>query len=337
MIEPSRPEASWKPPPEFLRELPDMLCGKEPELLRPEARAWMMRDPMARAYAEQIRGAVAMFADLPVRMSKRSTESLDVRARRGVERAARQLPARLAEVLWPIFLQDLDREIAAIGGTVYQPHRPRALDVLDRTEEVRRGQRILELMRLHRLELPFEKLERSILSPAFDVNSRPVSTHGTLAVIRHLLPTSIAVRLMSLHHRRIGGRPPSKDEWTSMIDLSATDGLRDLVLAGAQVAYAKSSLHAESNSIARTFFAEYPNSPVGTNAAYVGALSAISVGDRRVFAEYCDLFHRLLTVFASQRATWTWQFLTDGSQWRSALDVEPRGVERVMSALGGPG
>lgn len=335
MTQPTRNDPPlWTPPPEFLRELPDMISGKDPELLKPEARAWMLRDPQARELAQQICGAVAMFADMPSRMTATATEPLSLRAKRSVERAARQLPQRLAEVLWPLLTLELDRVAAANGGAFVVPSLPFGSFASETEDLVRDREGLLE--QLARADARLAKRISLEMAPRnYDVqNALAARAERLIAAFRVCLPKHSMGQWSSLLLDYFRGSLSRVSEWRSFIHSSSVTAYHDHVLQTAALIHESIRDFTGSIELCEQLIAWYPSSPARAGASYTGMKCSLLVGDSGKAWEHFRHFHRSLATPHSQRVVWQRQFLADGEAWRTAHESQPVLVGEVLSALG---
>lgn len=341
MTERKRDDAPlWTPPPEFLRELPDLIAGKDPELLKPEARAWMLRDPKARELAQEICGAIAMFADVPTRLATTSPEPVSLRAKRSVERAVKQLPQRLAEVLWPLLSLELDRLASSRRGAIYAP------ESLSRNNDAPPTSARDIALHCDALLAQLAKQKHTKLS-ADVAKGLSMSWNGPskvgnsarryLSAISALVPTAPSLDLMRLLVSTLERTPPAPDRWHSLIDRTSGSKLGWMVRGCAATALSRAGSIAASQQLVEDALrlADAVRSSAAPNLAYAGWMNSILIGRIDDASRYLDCFAGNLDRFTDQRLVWQRQFLEDADVWRRALRFAPRLVLRAFRALGG--
>lgn len=338
MTQPTRNDPPlWTPPPEFLRELPDMISGKDPELLKPEARAWMLRDPQARELAQQICGAVAMFADMPSRMTATATEPISLRAKRSVERAARQLPQRLAEVLWPLLTLELDRVAAANGAAVIDPTQPPGT-IEEREPELQKLRDQL-VRALDRTSTGSRRGRIPVFTTASNSRHSDAAWRArTLIQARDALIGSDSVckwTQLLLHHvsRDSTSRLP---EWVSFVrgHSRITTNYHAHVLQTAALAFEAGGQLGQAIDLCELVMREHAASTASGAAAYTGLKLTRRVGDFRLRHSFLRRFQQSLEANPEQLLAWRRQFLLDAGEWVEQLPSAPRLVGELFALLG---
>jgi len=338
MTQPTRDDPPlWTPPPEFLRELPDMISGKDPELLKPEARAWMLRDPQARELAQQICGAIAMFADMPSRMTATATEPLSLRAKRSVERAARQLPQRLAEVLWPLLTLELDRVATANGAAVIDPSLPPG--TIEEREPELQKLRDQMVRALHRASRGPHQGRLPVFATASNAgNSDPAWRARTLIEARNALIGTDSVggwtRLL-LHH--VSQDSVSRlSEWLTFVRSHSkiTTNYHAHVLQTAALAFEAGGQLGQAIELSELVMREHAASTASAAAAYTGLKLTCRVGDFRLRNSFLERFEQSLETNPEQRLAWRRQFLLDAGEWLEQLRSAPHLLGDLFALLG---
>lgn len=326
----------WTPPPEFLRELPDLIAGKDPELLKPEARAWMLRDPKAREFAQEICGAIAMFADVPARLATTSPEPVSLRAKRSVERAARQLPRRVAEVLWPLLTLELDRAGAAHRSATIEPTTaPDALETKE-PELVRQWERLIEFESRRKRESGSKTLPPPPCSiPGDDAASRAARLIAARERLLGVDSVSHWAKLL-LHHVRQNG-PSRIPSWRAFVRAHSRwiTNYHPHVLQTAALAHESAGLEREALELCSIVAREHPRSSALVGAAYSGLKLASQHRDVRAQDFFLRRMQQGLEAIPIQRAAWRRQFLHDAEAWSSILRSTPRVVADLFAILGG--
>jgi hypothetical protein len=335
MTVPLREDAPlWKPPPEFLRELPELISGTDPELLKPEARAWLLRDPQAREYAQQICGAIAMFADLPSRMAATTQEPLSHRAKRSVERAAKQLPQRLAEVLWPLLTLELDRVAQASGGRFMVPSLIDGSYQSDSARLFRDRDMLIE--HLAKTGRGIGSLSAMKLATGSRAGTSDSTVHAQRLIegLRVCLPNHSMVRWSRLLLDYFQGACSGLSDWQSFIVASNVTAYYDHVLQTAALVGASSREHVMTIELCDKLLAEYPLSAACAAASYSGMKSSLSVGDMSRSWTYFHRFARAVAKTPNHLVVWREQFLVDASDWRTALNSNAELVRELLTFLG---
>jgi hypothetical protein len=338
MTDPLREDAPlWKPPPEFLRELPELVSGTDPELLKPEARAWLLRDPQAREYAQQICGAIAMFADLPSRMAATTQEPLSHRAKRSVERAAKQLPQRLAEVLWPLLMIEIDRVAAANGAAFIDPTATPGSLLASEPTLIHQRDRLLETLgRVSKARLPARLF------------SFTTTGHDAVADASYR-----AKRMTDVHRLLIGSGPLSQwtallldsaggsqkrrhSEWASFIREHSrmTTNYHAHVLQTAALAYESQGRPEDAVAICQIVVRDHLYSPASAGAAYSGLKLAGRVGEARLQRYFLTNLERALANAPAQLQAWQRQFLLDAMDWLHTFNADPELFGDLLALLG---
>lgn len=324
----------WKPPPEFLRELPDLISGKEPELLRPEAQAWLRRDPQAREYAQEICAAIAMFDGVPSRLTAPTREPISAHAKRSVQRAVRQLPQRLAEVLWPLLTIELDRVAARIGGWLIVP-------TLEAGTFASAAQRLfLDRDRLI-AQLALHKNRNSPILASLEYRPTTIDLGDACAQSRKLIDSFGAC--LPKHSLRTwsellldyyGGTRSKLNEWQDFILRSRITTYHDHVLqTGALVCESRREF-GTALQLCDQLFAAYPSSSARTAAAYTALKISLIIGDDERSSRYLQLFSCALDSLPDYASHWRRQFLIDATDWQSALVQRQAAVCDVLAILG---